>query len=245
MIDAVILCGGLGTRLREEFPGRPKALVDLGGVPFLDFLVGQIAGQGVTRVILCAGHLAGEIEHHFKSEPHSVEIVFSKEDRPLGTGGALRLARQYIQTEPFFVFNGDSFCRVDLARLMHRHHSDRALATMVLSRVPDADGFGRVLTGPDRQISQFLEKDGERSSGWINGGIYCFSQSVFEFFPENSPLSLEYDCFPLLVGQGFYGFSAEDVFFDIGTPERLRQARQIIKSDFQTSLEDPDGSGRQ
>lgn len=232
MMDAVILCGGLGTRLRPVEANKPKGLAEVDGRPFLDILLGWVIVQGARRVILCVGHGADQIERHYRVAPSGVELVFSREQTPQGTAGALRLAKPHILTNDFFVFNGDSFCDVSLEQLGRQHRDRAALATLTLTRVPERGDFGQVVMDSDQRILRFVEKNAEAISDWINGGVYCLSREIFDLFPSTSPLSLEKDCFPVLLGKAIYGFPAEGVFFDIGTPERLRLAGDIVKQHF-------------
>ena len=130
--DAVILCGGLGTRLRPVTGHTPKALVDLHGQPFMDILLEYLKIHGIRRVILCIGHQAQAIKDHYREHSLGLEIAFSREIEPLGTGGALKLSRPLIKSENFFVLNGDSSCEADLEELRKFHQKKNALATVVL-----------------------------------------------------------------------------------------------------------------
>ena len=160
-------------------------------------------------------------------EPWDVTIEYSKEEQPLGTAGAVKRAQQYLRDVPdFLVMNGDSFLEIDFHRLMDFHRGHGAMATMAVLRVEDTGRYGTVHIDATGRIRGFTEKTGSHSTGLVNGGVYVFSQAVFEFISEQ-PTSLERDVFPRLVDHGLYAQEQRGMFIDIGTPADYARAQQI------------------
>lgn len=224
-IDAVVLCGGLGTRLKSVLGATPKVMAQIDDKPFLDILVHHLKDQGIARVVLCTGHQAQLVESYFSNNPVGIGIEFSREENLLGTGGALKNAKERIRSDTFIVMNGDSLCKVDLKALLDFHKTKNAVASIVVSKVKDKSDFGGVGINDDLSVSAFSEKDSGAAGGYVNSGVYCFDKKVFPFMPEKNKFSMEYDVFPSLISKGIYGFCVENAFFDIGTPERLEKAK--------------------
>ncbi len=227
--DAVILCGGQGKRLQSVVSALPKVMAEVAGHPFLDILVAHLKKQGIRRIVLCTGYKADQVEDHYRKNPQGLTFEFSRESDPLGTGGALKNAQYFIESEPFLVFNGDSFCAVDLNALLDFHGSKLARASVVVSRARETSSFGKVFLDEDAKVTGFREKESGSGEGGVNAGVYCFNEDVSSFMPESKRFSLEYDLFPGLVGNGLYGFYADQEFYDIGTPERYEAARQALE----------------
>jgi D-sedoheptulose 7-phosphate isomerase len=230
MIEAVILCGGLGQRLRPVLPDRPKPLALVGDRPFLEWLVLALAVAGIRRIVLATGYLGEAIEQALgDGRRWQVELVYSHETEPLGTGGALRLAAGKAHGSPLLVLNGDSYCRVQLDRMLRFHRDRQAQVTMWLHRHPDAGRYGTVELGGDGAVSQFLEK-GRSGAGLISCGVYLVERPVIETIPEHRAVSLERDVFPGLAG--LYGMVGSGTFLDIGTPEALAKADNLLHEEF-------------
>lgn len=226
--DVVILCGGLGTRLRSV-TDQQKVMADFQGRPFLDLLIEHVKKQGFDRFILLTGYKAKELESIYTENDLGAEIIFSREDEPLGTGGALKNARDKIRSEHFFVLNGDSFCSVDLQAVLEFHQAKESFLTNVLVNVDDGRDYGQVCLDEKSRIIQFVEKGkSDDANKLVNAGIYCMNQDVFDGMPESKKFSLEQDFLPNIIHvQPSFGFLA-DKFWDIGTPERFHQARKEI-----------------
>ncbi len=230
-IKAVVLVGGLGTRLRSVVPSAPKAMASIGETPFLEFLVRQLHSQGIRRMVMCTGYLADQIESKFgDGRSWDVSIEYSKEETPLGTAGAVKLAGHYLQGVPeFMVLNGDSFLEFNLTSLIGFHRKHRsAVATMAVLRVENASRYGTVDTDTDDRVIEFAEKTGRDVPGIINGGIYVFNHSVLREIQEG-PASLERDVFPRLLDQGVYAQQQHGMFIDIGTPTDYARAQQLLR----------------
>ena len=231
-IKAILLVGGLGTRLRSVVSSTPKVLASIGERSFLELLIRQLRSQGIRRLVMCTGYLADQIESRFSDgRLWDVSIEYSKEEMPLGTGGAVKLAEPYLRDIPeFLVLNGDSFLEVDFQSLMafHRQH-DGAIATMAVLRAENASRYGTVHMDASGRIKGFAEKTGSETPGVVNGGIYIFNHSVLQYIPEGRA-SLERDVFPRLLDQGVYAQEQHGIFIDIGTPEDYARAQQLLQS---------------
>ena len=221
-ISVVILCGGFGTRLQSVLKDKPKPLVDINGNSFLDILIGYISSFGFEKFILCIGYLGDIIKQYYRGRT-DLEFVFSEEDQPLGTGGAVKKALSLVEGSPIVVTNGDSICYVDFGTFLDFHEYKKALLSMVLVKGEPKDQ-GLVTLNGQGKVTQFQEKS--TKEGYINAGIYLLKKGIVEYMPDVSKFSLEYDVFPRVVGQGFYGYTTEGPIFDIGTPERLESYKE-------------------
>ena len=231
-IKAVVLVGGMGTRLRSVIPSKPKVLASIGEKSFLELLVRQLRSQGIRRLVMCTGYLADQIESRFgDGRIWDVSIEYSREEMPLGTAGAVKLAQRYLQdAHEFLVLNGDSFLEVDFPSLMafHRGHAG-AIATMAVLRVENASRYGTVHVDASGRVTGFAEKTGSEVPGLVNGGIYIFNHSVWQHIPEG-PSSLERDVFPRLLDQEVYAQEQHGMFIDIGTPVDYARAQELLRS---------------
>lgn len=224
--DVLILCGGLGSRLQPIIPDRPKGLAPVGGKPFLDILVEDLLRQGVRRFVFCVGHLKEQIIERYRDRDDA-EYLFSEEDVPLGTGGAIQHALPLARSNPFLVMNGDSLCPVELAKFCSFHHAKEATASFVLAQVGERYDGGVVCLDDSLKVEFFMEKSGARGRQgcFINAGIYLMQHDSIEFLRGTPPFSLEYDVFPALVkSRPCFGFVVGSELVDIGTPERYRLA---------------------
>jgi len=228
-VKAVLLVGGLGTRLRAVVPSAPKPLARVGDRPFLELLVRQLRNQGVRRLVMSTGYLADQIEQEFgDGRGLDVEIEYSREPHPLGTAGAVKFAQTYLQNAAdFVVMNGDSFMEVDFGQLIRFHHAHNAVVSMAVRKVPDAQRYGTVRLDSKSRVIAFAEKAGIAAPGLVNAGVYVFRREVLDSIPEG-PSSLEKDTFPKLLETGVYALEQQGVFIDIGTPEDYVRAQAIF-----------------
>ncbi|MBA3065014.1 nucleotidyltransferase family protein [bacterium] len=225
-IDVLILAGGKGKRLRSVVKNKPKPMAEIGGRPFLDFLILHLKKKGFTRVIICTGYMADKIHKYYQRKNMGIDIKFSGEEKPLGTGGAIKNAFKYIKSDPFVVINGDSFCGIDYTKFLRFHLKNKALATIALVKVKnDKKDFGSIEKDMSGRITNFREKIVSKSA-WINAGGYLFSKKILELIPKDKQFSLEYQLFPNL--HNCFGFAGNHVFVDIGTPEGLKKAGEIL-----------------
>jgi NDP-sugar pyrophosphorylase family protein len=225
---AVLLVGGLGTRLRTVVPSAPKPLAPVGNRPFLELLIRQLGSQGIRSLIMCTGYLADHIEREFgDGSSLGVTIDYSKEPEALGTAGAVKFAERFLQGVPdFLVMNGDSFLELDLRQLIQLHRARGGLATMAVVPVENAGRYGTVHVGSDNRITAFCEKTGSDCPGLINAGVYVFGPAILELI-RAGPVSLEKDVFPRLLDQGLYAAREQGVFIDIGTPADYAHAQGL------------------
>lgn len=227
--DIVILAGGLGKRLASVTGGGQKVLAAINGKPFLSILIDYIASQGGKRFILCTGHGADAVETYFKGAHQDVEIVLSREEEPLGTGGAIKQGAAFVKTNDFIAMNGDCFCVIDYNRMIAFHREHQANATIAVTQVPDARDYGTIDVDALKNITAFKEKQSIERSALINTGTYCLTRHAFDLKETPAKFSIEYDFFPYLVSKKFYGFEVENKFIDIGTPERYAWAQEHLK----------------
>ena len=225
-IDVLVLCGGVGSRLRPLISDRPKGMVLIGGRPFLDILVDNLLKQEFRRIIFCVGHLKEQIIDRYKYR-NDAEFCFSEEDVLLGTGGAIQNALSIVHSNPVLVMNGDSICRVNFGELLQFHRAKASSATFVLTDPQERYDGGIVFIDGCNKVQSFLEKTSSKPpfDGYINAGIYLLELACLEFSGLQPPFSLEYDIFPSLIkSNSCYGFVVESQLVDIGTPERYLKA---------------------
>jgi D-glycero-alpha-D-manno-heptose 1-phosphate guanylyltransferase len=227
-IPAVLLVGGMGTRLRSVLPSTPKPLAPMGEMSFLELLVRQLQSQGIRHLVMCTGFLGDQIESEFgDGGKWGVRIEYSREDLPLGTAGAVKLAERHLrQTSDFFVMNGDSFLDVDFNELVQLHHDRHALATIAGLHVTDAGRYGTLQVAEDGRVTGFIEKTALSAPGLINAGVYIFDRAILDYMPEG-PGSLERDIFPRVLPQRIYALERRGMFIDIGIPEDLARAQTL------------------
>jgi D-glycero-alpha-D-manno-heptose 1-phosphate guanylyltransferase len=226
---AVILAGGLGTRLRSVVADRPKVLAEVDGVPFVFHLLAQLAAAGVKHVVVSTGYLGEQVRETVGSSWGSLEVEYAQEPSPLGTGGAIRRTLPLVRSHALFVLNGDSYCDVDLASLWLWHHQRAAHGTLALARVDDARRFGTVETDAYGRVHRFVEKSPRRRAGTINAGLYLLRRSLVASIPAAAPCSLERDLLPGWLEAGIYGYARSERFIDIGTPESLAGASGFFR----------------
>jgi NDP-sugar pyrophosphorylase family protein len=236
---ALILAGGLGTRLRSVVSDLPKVLAPVRGRPFLARLLDQLDAAGVRRVVLCTGYRGELVEQAFGDRHGSIDIAYSRETAPLGTGGALRLALSLIESQTALALNGDSYCDGDLASFAAWHHGQRFSGSLMLTEVDDTSRYGRVALGADGRVERFEEKGMAHGRGWINAGLYLFDVSLLAAAAPDTALSLERDLLPKWIERPFGGFRCMGKFLDIGTPESFAQTE-----DFFADCSKPANAGR-
>ena len=223
-LTAIVLAGGLGTRLRPVVADQPKVLAEVGGHPFLKYLLDQLVEWRIQEVVLCTGHLGEQIEARFGADYRGLRLRYSRESSPLGTAGALRLALPSIQSDPVLVLNGDSYCGADFAAFWRWHCLQQSTATVLLVNKPDTRRFGSVQVATDGRILRFEEKRESAEPGAINAGVYLIARERLQSIPTAKPVSLEREMFPAWIGGDFYGYLAAGPFLDIGTPESYAAA---------------------
>ena len=227
-IPAVLLVGGLGTRLRSVLPSMPKSLARLGDMPFLELLILQLRSQGFRRVVMCTGHLAEQVEKEFgDGRKRDLRIEYSYESQPLGTAGALKHAGRLLEdADKFLAMNGDSFLKFDFQDFLAFQRQYAGIASLAVRRVPDASRYGSVQVDSQHRVVAFVEKNNSGAAGLVNGGVYLFNRSALAHFPEG-PASLEREVFPKLLKYGVYAAEQDGMFIDIGTPADYARAQEL------------------
>jgi D-glycero-alpha-D-manno-heptose 1-phosphate guanylyltransferase len=223
-MEAIILAGGLGTRLRKAVPDVPKSMAQIKGRPFLEYLLDFWIGQGITRFILSVGYKADIIQQHFGDTYRKADIAYVVEQTPLGTGGGLLLAMsQFVTAEPVLVLNGDTFFEVDLVQMSRVHRDKEPAVTVALLQRLKNDRYQRVDLGPGGEIASFNARFGEGGSCLVNGGVYIMAPRAVADAAVGlgDTFSLENDLFPAMLKQGkrFRGYVSAGRFIDIGVPE--------------------------
>ena len=227
-ITAVVLVGGVGSRLRSVVSDRPKVLAPIHNRPFLAYLLDVLEDAEIAEVVLCTGYMAALVEEAFGPTYGRMRVRYSREVTLLGTGGALRAAMPEIKTDSVLVMNGDSFCEVDLHAMFAAHHARQSDATILLTEVPDTQRFGRVRIDDCGRLLAFEEKGAHCGPGWINAGVYLLDRRLLETIPGNRAVSLEKEVFPGWIARGLYGHPVRGRFLDIGTPQSFADAQAFF-----------------
>jgi mannose-1-phosphate guanylyltransferase len=224
VVEAILLVGGLGTRLRPLTEHVPKPMLPVAGVPFVAHQVARAAAAGVRRVVLATSYRAEAFEAYVPElSQYGVEVELMLESTPLGTAGAIRNAAQMLGSgpdDPVVVFNGDVLDGHDLRAQLARHAEWDADVTLYLTEVEDPRAFGSVLIGADGRVSEFLEKSPEPVTNRVNAGCYVFRRAVLDSIPEGRPVSVERETFPdlLRTGRTVLGHVDRAYWTDLGTP---------------------------
>lgn len=222
-MNAIILCGGLSTRLGDIAKTTPKVLLEINGKTVLEWQLEQLKKIGVTTVVLAARHLAAVLQGAAGQTRGGVHLRYALEKERLGTGGAIRHAWQYVPQpeEPVIILNGDILTTADLGAMRQAARPDSE-GIILAVRVTDTSPYGTLEFDSDRRLVAFKEKEAAGGAGYINGGVYILQPAVRSFFPAGVS-SLEYDVFPRL--KNLYVYQSSEPWVDIGVPERLAWAR--------------------
>lgn len=227
-VTALILAGGMGTRLRHVVGDRPKVLAEVNHRPFVILLLQQLVGAGVSEVILSTGYMADQVKSMVGEHYESIKIRYSPETSPLGTAGAIGQAKSLVTNWPLLVMNGDSFCEVDLIEFSNWHRERKAVGSLVLTQVAATGRFGQVQVKANGQVERFDEKGTQTGPGWISAGIYLLEPTLVETIPVGRPVSIEKETFPEWIGHGLFGYCGGGSFLDIGTPESYKAAEEFF-----------------
>ncbi|WP_057363603.1 sugar phosphate nucleotidyltransferase [Mycobacterium tuberculosis] len=222
-VDAVVLVGGKGTRLRPLTLSAPKPMLPTAGLPFLTHLLSRIAAAGIEHVILGTSYKPAVFEAEFgDGSALGLQIEYVTEEHPLGTGGGIANVAGKLRNDTAMVFNGDVLSGADLAQLLDFHRSNRADVTLQLVRVGDPRAFGGVPTDEEDRVVAFLEKTEDPPTDQINAGCYVFERNVIDRIPQGREVSVEREVFPALLADGdckIYGYVDASYWRDMGTPE--------------------------
>jgi NDP-sugar pyrophosphorylase family protein len=228
--DAVILCGGAGIRLRPVTGTAPKSMVNVSGRPFLEMLLSQLERSGFRRVILAIGYQGAAIQSHFGETFCGMDVEYSNELVPLGTGGALRNAAEHVRATSCVVMNGDSYTDVDLEKFAFAHSESKADLSVVVVAVDGRSDCGSVVVDHEGNVVHFLEKERTFSARHVNAGIYGLSREILFEIPAGCQISLEREIVPRWIGQRkcVKAFIHSGKCVDIGTPDRYRAAQETL-----------------
>lgn len=227
-VTALILAGGLGTRLRSVVADRSKTMACVHGRPFLEYLLKQLDEAGVRHAVLCTGHLGDSVRECLGESYGGLRLEYSREFTPLGTAGALRLAVGQCRSDVTLVMNGDSFCDADLGVLWTAHCAGGAEGTLLLTNVPDASRYGSVLVDADAYVARFEEKGAHNGPGWVNAGVYLFATKLLMTIRSWEPVSLEREMLPAWAARRLRVYRGTGKFLDIGTPESYALAERFF-----------------
>jgi mannose-1-phosphate guanylyltransferase len=229
-VQALVLAGGEGTRLRPLTTTVPKPVLPLANRPFITYMIEWLASHGFDEVVMACGFLADGVrevlgDHEWKG----TRIRYVEEPEPRGTAGAVKFAQDLL-ADRFAVLNGDILTDFDISALWRAHEEKQARATIALIEVEDPSAYGLVLRDPDDRVTDFLEKpDGKPPGGaFVNAGAYVLERDVLDLVPEGVSVSFEREVFPALVGNGLYACALEGYWLDIGTPERYLEATRHL-----------------
>ncbi len=246
-MQALVLVGGAGTRLRPLTERVPKPALPLAGRPFIAYMLDWLGRHGVDDVVLACGFEPGALREAIGDEYEGQRITYVTEPEPRGTGGAIRFAADHLD-ERFLALNGDLLSDLDLTALVRGHEAAGAAATIALVRVDDATGYGLVRRDADGWVTDFAEKPDPaeaKAGGDINGGAYVLERALLDEIPPDGEVSIERDTFPALISgaeRRLRGLTLDGYWLDIGTPERfLRASWDILEGRVESAVgEHPD-----
>jgi D-glycero-alpha-D-manno-heptose 1-phosphate guanylyltransferase len=227
-MEAIILAGGLGTRLKGVVKDIPKPMADINGKPFLLYLLEYLSKFQLNRIVLSVGYKYEVIESYFGNNYKNIELIYAVENEPLGTGGGIMNAAKFLQSNLFFLINGDSFFNVNLDELVDFHTKQQADFTLSVKKMKDFDRYGSVEIIENR-IVQFNEKK-YMPEGFINAGVYLLNKNLLSNL--NFPLKFSFEKAFLetfLNDYKFAAFNAEGYFIDIGIPEDYLRANHELE----------------
>jgi mannose-1-phosphate guanylyltransferase len=229
-MQALILAGGEGTRLRPLTTTVPKPVVPLVDRPFIQFMLDWLVGHGVDDVVMSCGHMASGVRNVLgDGSAFGIQLRYVEEPQPLGTGGALKFAEPLLD-DRFLMLNGDVLTDMDLTAQIAQHERTGARATLALTPVEDPSAYGLVRIADGGEVEEFVEKPSpdQIDTHNISAGAYVLERSVLELLEAEQPASIERDVFPRLVGEGLYGYVSDGYWLDIGTPARYLQGTYDI-----------------
>ncbi|WP_110955299.1 nucleotidyltransferase family protein [Anaerosinus massiliensis] len=222
-MEAIILAGGLGTRLREAVQDLPKPLAPVNGKPFLEYILDNLCEQGIEKVILAVNYKREQIQTYFKNNYKGMAIEYSIEEEPLFTGGAIKKALSYCKEENVFVLNGDTYFEIDLSKMYQFHCSKQADLTIAKKMMCDCARYGTIECQDDR-ILEFHEKY-KKSRGYINGGLYLMKKTLLDGI-EKKKFSFEKEVLQdYMQNFNLYAYESVGYFIDIGIPEDYWKAQ--------------------
>jgi len=225
-MEAIILAGGLGLRLKSVNPDLPKPMAVINGRPFLQYLLDYLKRYGATRIILSVGYKNEIIKNFFGNEYRGMKVVYSIEDKPLGTGGGLKKAATMAKNRYVMAMNGDSYFNLNVEKMMNFHNTTNSDLTIALKPMQNCERYGVVKIDENFRVIEFAEKK-HALKGNTNGGVYIFRKDMFNKYSLPDCFSFEND-FLMKAELSMYGFVSDSYFIDIGIPEDFERAQNEI-----------------
>ena len=227
-MQAIILAGGVGTRLQGVVRDVPKPMADINGKPFISYLFDYLSAYDVRKILLSVGYRYEIIRDYFGSHYKGMDIRYVIEDKPLGTGGALKKVLMAAEGEEFIVLNGDTFFNLDLKKMIDFHHAEDSILTIAVKPMHDFDRYGAVIIKDSRLVG--FEEKTFRHCGYINGGVYAMKKTISEFFDhDKDAFSFEVDFLHKKINYIHpFAFISDDYFIDIGIPDDYKKAQEEL-----------------
>jgi mannose-1-phosphate guanylyltransferase len=245
--SAILLVGGMGTRLMPLTSKTPKPMLQVAGVPFTEHQIRKAAQAGISEIVLATSYKAELFEPYFgDGKKFGIKIKYAVEESALGTGGGIRNAAALLEDcDQVVIFNGDVLSGHDLSAQIQSHINNKADVTLYLTKVEDARAYGCVELLADNQVKSFLEKMENPVSNMINAGCYIFNRKVIDQIPANQVISVERDTFPSFLNSGVkvYGYLDNSYWLDIGNPQALVKASADLITGVITSVATPKHNG--
>lgn len=228
---AIILAGGMGTRLKTIISDLPKPMAPIMNVPFLTYQLNYLKHFGIKKVIFSVGYLSEKIIAHYNQSFENISIEYSIEKNPLGTGGGIRMAMSNLNEDLVLILNGDSFFDLNLEQFYNLHLEQKAEFSLALRYVNNSERYGNIEFNSSNQITSFIEKNQLNQSGYINAGVYILSKKLYlQNTKPDINFSIEKDFFEKQLNQLIIkGFEFKDYFIDIGIPEDYLKAQDDFK----------------
>jgi D-glycero-alpha-D-manno-heptose 1-phosphate guanylyltransferase len=225
--EAIILAGGFGTRLQSVLKDVPKVMADINGAPFISYLILFLAQNGIEHIILSLGFKSEAVKEHFDANPAKASLIYSVEEKPLGTGGAIKRASKYVKGEDVLILNGDTFFEIDLGKFCNAYESSGAEVMMALKKAPDCYRYDSVALDADHRVVNFTPRKAGRE-GIINGGMQIINKNILDDMPEifsfeNDFLMKRFDKIKIS------GCLFDSYFIDIGIPKDYEKAKEEFK----------------
>lgn len=231
-MQAILLAGGLGTRLRSVVSDRPKPMALIEGKPFMEYVTRELVRNGITQIVFAVGYKGSMVEDYFgDGKKFGFSASYAYEETLLGTAGAIKNAGKFITDDCFYVLNADTFYQIDYTRLLRQMETQNLDMALVLREVPDVSRYGQAVLDENGILTGFNEKTTEAKSGTINGGIYLMKRELLDAIPEGK-VSLENEMIPawLSGGRRLGGFVNDGYFIDIGIPEAYYQFNEDVRN---------------
>jgi D-glycero-alpha-D-manno-heptose 1-phosphate guanylyltransferase len=224
--EAILLAGGFGTRLKHIVNEMPKPMAPINGIPFLSFVMEQLATAGIQHVVISTGYLHEKIESFYQHSYKNIKISYAHETEPLGTGGAIMFSLKKTSTNDILILNGDTLFKIDFKRFDSFYQKQKIMLAVALRKTDDLSRYGSVSININHKIIAFAEKNQIHKGGLINGGIYLLNKYWFEKLNTPKTFSFEKEILEKLYGENdFYGLPFDKYFIDIGIPQDYRRAQ--------------------